>query len=312
MVLSTITLNPAIDKTYFVNGFTQNALNRAWKVKTNIGGKGINVSIIAARCSMTGIASGFLSGTNGRYIEEKLAGEGVRTNFCFTEGETRINAKVADVHNNTYTDINDCGPSISEDDVRSLLKKIAEIAKESDVVHMGGSFHPDIAPDIYKQFIEVVHANGAKTVLDAGGDALRHGILAKPDTIKPNKLELELMIGRKIKSVADAGQAAAEIVSAGVKNVLVSLGGNGAVAADKNGVYRAYPLHVPVVGTVGAGDSFLAGYLYGKHSGLEMIDALKYATSFASAKIQTEGTEIPSFEELIAAADTVVTEKINI
>lgn len=310
MVISTVTLNPAIDKTYFINRFELNTLNRAWKVKTNIGGKGINVSLTMAKCGARSLAGGFLSGSNGKYIEEQLKQAGVGTYFVYTEGETRVNAKVADLEKNTYTDINECGPGVGEADIKALFREVAKMAAASDVLHMGGSFHPDIPPDIYKRLIGIAHENGAAAVLDAEAEALRLGIEAAPDIVKPNQLELEIMIGRKIKSVSDAGKAAMDIVSSGVGSVLVSLGGNGAVAADKSGIYRAYPLHVPVNSTVGAGDSFLSGFLYGKLTGAGFAESLKYAISFASAKIQLEGTDIPGFSNLVEGYNSVVVEKI--
>lgn len=310
MVLSTITLNPAIDKTYYVNGFSINALNRAWKVRTDIGGKGINVSMIAAKCKLPTIAGGFLSGLNGKMIEERLISAGVRTNFHFTEGETRINTKVCDLENNTYTDINDFGPGVSELDARELLKKAADMARESDVLYMGGSFPPGVSADIYKKLSQIAREHGAHAVVDAGGEALGLAVQARPHIIKPNRLELELMLGREIKSAAEAGQAAREIVSSGVDYVLVTLGGNGAVASSRDGAFRAYPLHVPVASTVGAGDSFLAGFLYGKSKGADIDEALKFAVSFASAKIQLEGTGIPEFDDLVKGFDSVVVEKI--
>jgi len=310
MVVTTVTLNPAIDKTYFVDGFTANALNRASKTKKNVGCKGINVSTIAAICGTKSIATGFLSGSNGKYIDDFLTSVGAETDFVYTEGETRENIKIVDLENNTYTDVNESGPFISEEDLKNLYEKVDMLSKKSTIMHMGGSFHPSIDEDIYKKLIEISKANGAMTVLDAGGEPLNLGITALPDIIKPNQLELELMIGRKIKSVNEAGQAAMEIVESGVQTVLVSLGGNGAVAADKSGIYRAYPLHVPVKSTVGAGDSFLSGFLFGRIKKLGMEESLKYAISFASAKVGLEGTDMPDFKSFIQGYEGVVIEKI--
>lgn len=311
MILSTITLNPAIDKSYYVRGFAVNGLNRVDRIKVNMGGKGVNVSVTAAKCGISCIAGGFLSGYNGQIIGKYLKDAGVATDFVYTEGDTRVNIKVIDTENQTYTDINENGPEVSEADVNALFTKVEDMAVKSDVVYMGGSFHPCLGSDIYKKLIGIVKEKGAMAVLDADGDALRLGVEAAPHIIKPNQAELERLIGAKIKNVADVSRAARALMECGVETVLVSLGGNGAVAAKDGRLYRVYPLNAAVRSTVGAGDSFLCGYLYGQTVSEDITVALRYAMAFATAKIQTEGTDIPAFESLKQDFEKVTVEEIE-
>ncbi len=310
MILSTITLNPAIDKTYYVRGLGINAVNRAERVKVNMGGKGVNVAAIAAQCGIPCAASGFLSGYNGQMIGKFLKDAGVNTDFVYTEGDTRVNIKILDTEAQTYTDINENGPEVSENDVKALLEKVADMAIKSDVVYMGGSVHPSLGEDIYKRLITIVKEKGAKTVLDADGAVLRCGIEASPDIIKPNQAELEQLCGSELKTVADVSRATRKLVEGGLEIVLVTLGGNGAVAAQGDKLYRVYPLNAAVRSTVGAGDSFLCGYLYGQTVHGDFCEALRYAMAFATAKIQTEGTDIPSFENLCRDYEKVTVEPI--
>jgi len=178
-------------------------------------------------------------------------------------------------------------------------------------VYMGGSFHPCLGNDIYKKIIEIVKDKGAATVLDADGEALRLGVEAKPHIIKPNQAELERLIGAKIKTVSDVSRAARSLMEGGVETVLVSLGGNGAVAARDGKLYRVYPLNAAVRSTVGAGDSFLCGYLYGQTVSEDITVSLRYAMAFATAKIQTEGTDIPEFESLKQDFEKVTVEVLE-
>ncbi len=298
MILSTITLNPAVDKTYYVRNFTVNGLNRVDRVKVNMGGKGVNVAATAVKCGIHCTAGGFLSGYNGQQISKYVKDAGITADFVHTEGETRINIKVVDTENQTYTDINEVGPEISAADRETLFTKISDMAAKSDYVYVGGSFHPCLGNDIYKRLIEIIKEKGAKAVLDADGEALRLGIEAHPDIIKPNQTELESLIGTKIKTVSDVTRAAKALCKNGIETVLVSLGGNGAVAAIGGRIYRVYALNASVRSTVGAGDSFLCGYLYGLTVTEDAAEALQYAMAFATAKIQTEGTDIPDFENL--------------
>lgn len=298
MILSTITLNPAVDKTYYVRNFAVNGLNRVDRVKVNMGGKGVNVAVTAAKCGIHCTAGGFLSGYNGQLIGKYVKDAGVAADFVHTEGETRINIKVVDTENQTYTDINEAGPVIPASDLETLFAKTADMAVKSDYVYVGGSFHPCLGNDIYKRLVEIIKEKGAKAVLDADGEALRLGIEAHPDIIKPNQAELESLIGAKIKTVAEVSRVAKELSEGGVETVLVSLGGNGAVAAAGGRLYRVYALNASIRSTVGAGDSFLCGYLYGLTVSEDVTVALRYAMAFATAKIQTEGTDIPDFENL--------------
>ena len=311
MILSTITLNPAIDKTYFVNRFSVDNVNRVERIKVNMGGKGVNVAATAAKCGIPCIAGGFLSGYNGQMIGKYLKDAGVATDFVYTEGDTRTNIKIIDTENKTYTDVNESGPAVSDSDIRALLEKAADMAVKSDVVYLGGSFPPGVKAELYKELISVIREKGARAVLDADGEAFRQGVEAAPSVIKPNQAELESLIGRKLKTVSDVVNAAKQLYDGGVETVLVSLGGNGAVCVSGGKAYRVYPLNVPVVSTVGAGDSFLCGYLYGQTVTGDIEQQLKYAMSFAGAKIQTEGTDIPSFDELCRFADMVTVERIE-
>lgn len=312
MILSTITLNPAVDKTYFVKDFAINGLNRVDRVKVNMGGKGINVAVTSAKCRIHCNATGFLSGYNGQLISKYVKEAGVSSDFVYTEGDSRVNIKIVDTENQTYTDVNEQGPEISSADLNALLEKVEDLAVKSDYLYMGGSFHPGLGDDIYKKIIEIAKNRGATTVLDADGESLRLGIEAQPHIIKPNQEELERLMGYKIKTINEVCRAAQEIQTGGVETVLVSLGGNGAVAARDGKIYRVYPLNAPVRSTVGAGDSFLCGYLYGSSVSDDFTVALRYAMSFATAKIQTEGTDIPSFEELTKDFDKVTVELLEL
>lgn len=310
MILSTITLNPAIDKAYYVHGFGVNTLNRAEKIKINMGGKGVNVATAAIKCGISCFAGGFLSGYNGQMIGKYLKDAGVSTDFVYTEGDTRVNIKIIDVDNQTYTDLNESGPKVLQSDVDALFSKVSDLAVKSDYVYMGGSIPPTVSVDIYNQLIALIKEKGSKAILDADGEALKSGVEALPYIIKPNQLELEQLCGTKLKTIQDVRKAAIEIQEKGVNTVLVSLGGNGALAAIEGAQYRVYPLNAPVRSTVGAGDSFLCGYLYGTTVSDDIQVALRYAMAFASAKIQTEGTDIPDFEALCKDFENVTVERM--
>lgn len=295
-----LTLNPAVDRAYYVDGFLPGALNRASRAVRHAGGKGINISVLAARCGFESISAGFIAGGAGKYIEKFLAGEGVRPAFTEIPGETRTNIKIVDLAANEFTDLNEPGPPVTAADLDRLCAGFKALAQKSDIVVMGGSLPPGCPVDIYERLINIAKKAGAFTVLDAGGEELRLGLASKPHLIKPNLLELSLMLGYTPENPASAAR---EIALGGVETVLISLGAEGAVAATAAGAYHALPLNVSVKSTVGAGDCFLFGYIYGLCKKCGTKDALKYAVSFATSKIRHEGTYIPPLEKLVAHLD---------
>lgn len=308
-MITTITLAPAFDRTYYVDNFTPDALNRAWQVKVNMGGKGINFSSIVAQCGMQCTATGFM-GEGSIKFQKFLEEKGAVSDFVELDGEIRTNIKICDISKGTYTDLNQCCDTVSEKDMAKLYKKVDALCKKSRFLYMGGTLPPGAEPETYKEFTKIGKKHGAYTIVDASGKALREAIEVGADLIKPNKSEAEEILEREIKTINDAADGAKELIKAGAGTVLLSLGGDGAVLADKNGVVYAKPLLVPVKSTTGAGDSFLAGFVYGKFKNFGNEAALKYAASFSAAKIQTEGVDIPSSKELCAYTEKIICEKI--
>lgn len=310
MRVSTFTLNPAIDKTYYADDFALDNVNRAKSTKTNAGGKGINFTAALAECSVPLLALGFL-GKGGDMIDTFLKGKNVETDFVRTKGEIRTNIKICDLKHGTYTDLNESGEKVTEGELNSLFEKAKDAAKKSGIVYMGGSLPLGAAPDTYAKIIKLCRESGAVSAVDTSGAALKSAVEEKPDIIKPNEKEAEELLKTEIKTFADAACAAKKLYNTGILNVLLSLGGEGAVCAGEDKIFRVFPLPVSVKSTVGAGDSFLAGFIYGKTQGASFEDCLKYAASFSAAKITKDGTDIPVFSELTQYVNSVKLERIG-
>lgn len=310
MKVTAVTLNPAIDRTYYVDGFFLDKVNRAEKINVNSGGKGINFIRALSRGGVDCVASGFL-GRGAENILQTVQKEGIEADFVEVDSDIRVNIKICDLKNGTYTDLNESGAAISADETDAILKKVALLSKNSGYFYMGGSLPTGVNSDIYKKMIEICKENGVKTVLDTSGTPLKEGVLAKPDIIKPNKAEAQELLGRKISSFSDAVSAAREIQDFGVSTVLLSMGDEGCVCAAKDEVYTAQALKITAKSTVGAGDTFLAGYVYGRCQKMDVCEALKCAISFASAKVQFEGNYIPDFDTLMMNKDKIICRKIG-
>ncbi|TMW71823.1 1-phosphofructokinase [Alteribacter natronophilus] len=284
-MIYTVTMNPSADYFMSVPAFETGVTNRAEATRIVPGGKGINVSRVLTNLGIENQALGFLAGFTGQFIESALKKEKLNTDFYHTEGMTRINVKLETTEE---TEINGTGCRISLADERALLKRL-ETIQEGDTVVLAGSIPAGAGADIYKKAVETVNRRGARAVLDTSGLPLKEAIAAEPYLIKPNASELEELAGKKLSEFKDILEAAMGAVHAGARHVLVSLGGEGALLVTENGVLSARPPEGSLVNSVGAGDSMVAGFLYGLEQGLSPEECLPFAVASGSATAFSEG-----------------------
>ena len=258
-MIYTVTLNPALDKTVEIPSLTIDAVNRITTMRTDPGGKGINVSKVISKLGGKSIASGILGGDTGRAILSALKEMELETCFHFVNGETRTNMKVIDPVSRTNTDINEPGVTVSEEILSGLLKELLEIVREDDIVVISGSMPKGSPKETYFTWTKAFNAKGAKVLLDADGELLKAGLKASPYLIKPNNHELSAFVGRTLETPEELAVTAREIMKEyGIAKVVVSMGGDGALYVTKDESIYAEGLKVPVGSTVGAGDSVVA------------------------------------------------------
>lgn len=304
-MIKTVTLNPAIDKTVFIDNFTVDNVNRVSGMRLDAGGKGINVSKIIHSLGSESIATGIISGNNGQFIKSELDKNNIKNDFVQTSGETRVNLKVVDMALGTHTDINEQGVDVSKETMDLVEEKIFRDLDENAILVVSGSVPASVPSDIYRRWIERANKLGVKTILDADGDLLKEGINAKPYLIKPNTQEIETLVGRDIESIEEVAQAGRELLKYGISIIAISLGHKGAVFITKDKTIFAQGIKVKAKSTVGAGDSMVAAMtlsLYKKH-GLE--DMIKLAVATATAKVMVEGTQCGDINKINKFKDQV-------
>ena len=268
VMIYTITVNPAVD--YHMDltksGLCPGQINRSAKEELFPGGKGINVSVILSRLGVNSIAWGFAAGKTGHLLEAIAKDLGCRCDFIYLpEGETRINVKL-DCEQETA--VNGTGPQIGKEQICSLINRI-EALTSSDTLVLSGNL-PGSAEDLYLTICKICSERGIRFVVDAEGEALHSTFPCRPFLIKPNQDELLEMYhsekGTEDEIISLMHRAQAE----GAANVFVTLGGDGAILLTEGGMlYRAVlEKKHPMVSTVGAGDSSIAGFL----AGLERYD----------------------------------------
>lgn len=297
----TLTLNPAIDYIVNVDNYKQGEVNRTSGEKLLAGGKGINVSTVLKNLGSDTKALGFLAGFTGEIIRKMLDEDKIKNDFIFLEnGYSRINVKLK---TDEETEINGQGPEISEKFLNELYKKLAYI-KSGDALVLAGSIPKSISSDIYCEILEKLSDKSILTVVDATGELLKKSLKYNPFLIKPNRSELEELCGHKLETLDDISDAARELKKAGAKNVLVSLGADGAllVTEDNQVIYRK-AVKGNVINSTGAGDSMVAGFICGWLEKGDYSYALDMGISAGSASTFSENLatkeEIEKIYELL-------------
>lgn len=276
-MIYTLTLNPSIDYVVRLDEFVSGITNRTTGEEYYIGGKGINVSCILAELGLPSTAIGFTAGFTGEAIEKGLTEMGVRSDFIrLKEGISRINIKIkAD----RESEINGQGPHIGEDDFERLLQKTDEV-RAGDTVVLAGSIPNTVSADAYERILRRIPWPDVRIVVDATKQLLLGCLAFRPFLIKPNRQELSEIFGREVTDKREIERCARELMARGARNVIVSLGGDGAVLfAEDGGVYHAGVVKERVLNTVGSGDSMVAGFL----AGFEQTGDYGYALRLGAA-----------------------------
>ena len=296
-MIYTVTLNPALDKTVEIPSLTVDAVNRITSMRTDPGGKGINVSKVIQKLGGASVAAGILGGDTGRAILSALTEMGLTTLFHFVEGDTRTNMKIIDPDNHTNTDINEPGVTVSEEILEKLLEELLAKVTKEDIVVISGSMPKGSPKDTYYTWTKAFREKGAKVILDADGDLLKAGLKASPYLIKPNNHELGALTGRALETPEEIAETAAELMKEyGIGKVVVSMGGDGAVYVTKDKTIYAEGLKVPVGSTVGAGDSVVAALAVSEEEGKTLEETVRLSTAVGAANVMCSGTQAAEYE----------------
>lgn len=260
-MIYTVTFNPALDYTLFLDKLNKDDISRADKEEICYGGKGINVSAILTRLGIENTALGFLAGFSGKELKGMLDDDGIINDFVFLKnGFTRINVKIK---SNEEFDINAQGPRIDSDALSELFDRLSVLGK-GDYLVLAGSVPNSLSNNVYEKILEFLKDRECRFVVDATGDLLLNVLKYKPFMIKPNHLELGELFSTKISNTDEVVKYAKLLQEKGAQNVLVSCGKDGAVLLDEFGnVHKSGNAEGNVISSVGCGDSMVAGFLAG-------------------------------------------------
>ena len=298
-MIYTLTMNPSIDYIMELESLNAGTMNRSRNSYILPGGKGINVSSVLNALGAENTAILPVAGFTGEKLLALLEEKGIRYDAIKLEkGDTRINVKVLAKEE---TELNAKGPEVSKDALKELYKK-TEYFKAGDVFILSGSVPGEMGSGFYKELIAFVRKNGVEVILDTIGEAFLKGLSEGPFLVKPNKEELEEAFQTEANTEDELVKLAKKVQDLGARNVLVSLGKEGAMLLTQEGevLWQNAP-GGKVINSVGAGDSMVAGFVaeYQKNGNVKM--ALKVAVAVGSASAFSKN--LATKEEIDALID---------
>ncbi len=294
-MIYTVTFNPSLDYIVSCDDFILGQTNRTTKEIIYPGGKGINVSIVLRNLGLDTTALGFLAGFTGGEIKRLILKEGIKNEMIeVNNGFSRINIKL---RSSQESELNGMGPSIDEQSIKKLYQKLDNLTSD-DILVLAGSIPSSMPSNIYSDIMDYLKDKNMKIVVDATKDLLLNVIPYKPFLIKPNNHELGELFNVELNTREEVVPYARKLQELGARNVLVSLAGEGAVLVDENGeIYSSKAPKGKVINSVGAGDSMVAGFLYGYKTFNNYNEAFKYGICTGSAS---------AFSEQLAKLDEVI------
>ena len=292
-MILTVGMSPCVDVTVRLNKFKLGKTNVAGGKSVTYAGKANNVALGVSRLGGEAFVTGFMYNENGSLFEKALDKEGIPFSFIWNTGRVRENYKFID-ENGVLTEVNEEGREVSGEKRRELLDFVRIQAAKSEAAVISGGAPKGTPASFYKELVLV--AKGTKIVAtDTYGERLKAALEAGVDLIKPNLDELSATLGGEFLTPEERLAGARELVKAGAKHVLLSLGGEGAIWADENEAYYAECARVCVESTVGAGDAMLAAATKSLAEGLPLAEILRRAAAAGTASVAEK--DDPSFKK---------------
>jgi len=295
-MIYTITLNPALDKQLSVSDIRFNDVLIADQVQLDFGGKGFNVSRMLKELNQPSKAVGLLGGQTGKTIEAGLKAQGIEVVSIPVSGETRTNVSIVTPGGSKHIKVNEKGPTISENELQKVFQYIAENAAKGTLWVLAGSIPPGVDVTVYQQMIQKIKELGGDAVLDSSGAALKHGLLAHPNLVKPNLYELSQLTGREITSLQEILENPALTHAVGAEFVAISAGDKGALLTDGEKTAICLPPEIQEANPVGAGDAMVAGLSFALYHGYDLEQALILGVACGTASAMQSGTRMPEWD----------------
>jgi 1-phosphofructokinase len=309
-MIVTLTPNPSLDRTLFLDTFVRGGVNRCMGTLVEPSGKGVNVALALHNHGAKVLAVLPVGGPAGEQLVHMLDSAGLPYRAVPIAGLIRTNVSLIET-DGTTTKVNEPGPSLAEEETANLIRTALSACAPGDWLAICGSLPDGFSDPDLVETVRIAQSAGLRVAVDTSGPTLTAALAAAPHLVKPNAHELAETTGQAISTIGDVIAAAEMVRAEGVAAVLVSLGRDGAVLVEESGALFGHSADVNVVNTAGAGDAFLAGYLAAEGNLRDTpADRLARALRWGATAVQHQGTLLSGADDRVvvhvAAADPMV------
>lgn len=295
-MILTLTINPAIDRTVLVDHLVFEDRGYILSRSEAAGGRGINASRVIH--SFGGKTAAILTagGESGVRIQQLLKDDGFPADAVTIRNESRTNLTISDKQGLTVK-LNELGPSLDESELAALKRAVEARIVKANWLMITGSLPPGVPPHFYNELIQTAHEHGVSSLLDTDGDALLHGLEAKPTVVTPNQQEAERLLNRVLLTRSQFIEAAQRIKAMGAESVVLSLGSRGVVAANANELLEGLPPRIDALCPIGAGDALAAAFVWAMSKRRPFADAVRWGVAAGTASAALPGMTFANLEQ---------------
>lgn len=292
-MILTVVPNPALDKTATIADFRLGQLFRVPNLLGLAGGKGFNVARSLRVLGAEAVAVAPLAGHIGAMVHDLAQAEGLQLDCIWFAGETRTCQSIINPETGTVTELYEAGPVLPQGTWEALVARIRSRLPATQALTFSGGVPRGTPADGLRQIVEQAQGAGVPVLLDTYGEQLLCALDAEPALLKCNQHEAGDVLGRPIHDPASALEAAVDLQRLGARDVVITLGRQGAVGVDRNGKSCAWQApEVESVSAVGSGDAFLAAVAIELTRRQPLRQAVCYAVAVGAANTLHTGAGI--------------------
>ena len=288
MSIYTCTMNLAIDLFIETDTMDPFVVNRTKDDDIQANGKGVNVSLVLKMLGIPTTALGFRAGFTGNYIEDYLQEKAIQTDFIEVPGMTRINVFTQVNQTEEEYKLVNQGPEIPPEKVQAFLDQIRTLQAQ-DYLCISGSLPRGVAPTILVEISRICEERGIHLIIDSSYQEVMDCLPYHPFLLKPNEEELASWFGQVIDTEEAYLFYGQQLLAAGAQNVLLSLGGEGAIFFTQDKIIRGNSPKGKVVNTACAGDTLLGTFLAGHLSQQPLEETLRKSLAAGSSTAFRKG-----------------------
>jgi len=274
-----VNLNTTIDTTYLINDFKKDKIFRPEKTIKTGGGKGVNVARVLNYLKIKNKVIGFAGGFNKNFILSSLKNEKINFIPVQIKGDSRVCTIILDLKNSTETVINENGPVITQNEVNKFLSAFKKELKNAEILAISGSMPKGVPFNLYADLINIAKKNKIPVILDTSKEPLFESIKAKPNILKVNKNEIKYIYKKNysLKNILK------DLNNKGIAIPIITIGEKGSLYLNEEKKVIRYPAEtINKISTIGSGDAFTAGIIYGILNKKNITESIKAATHLAA------------------------------